>query len=152
MIEYARYVEKLAKLHQVTDEGMSAFCARLRILRSMGVPDKPSPGSGKRVLFSKDDLFETHLALSLTTLGLTPVRIVFVVKSVRTTNYLKIVRQTDKTQWLFMQPDFSVEHDKEIIELNLALGDLTELVNKACPGNRFSSLLNFTRLVKDIDE
>ena len=79
-MEY-RYVEAiLAKLHGVTGDGMGAFRARLRVLRSMGVPKLPLVGRGARQKFSGADLADLHLALTLGEFGLPPARIIEVVR------------------------------------------------------------------------
>ena len=93
-MEY-RYVEAiLAKLHGVTTDGMGAFRARLRVLRSMGVPKLPRVGKGARQKFSGADIAHLHLAVTLGEFGLPPARII------------EVVRRTEKLRvWPLDRPE-----------------------------------------------
>jgi hypothetical protein len=55
------------------DEGsLGAFRARLRHLRSLGIPNVPKRGSGNAVAYKSQDIFITFVALALQTLGSAP--------------------------------------------------------------------------------
>jgi hypothetical protein len=82
-MEYRDVEARLAELHRIHEEDMGAFRARLRVLRTMGVPDLPKVGKGARVEFSTKDIGELHLALTLGEFGLPPMRIVQVVNRTR---------------------------------------------------------------------
>lgn len=99
-MEYRGFEATLAKLHGVTADGMSAFRARLRVLRSMGVPKLPRVGKGARVKFSRAEIADVHLALTLGESGLPPARII---EAVRCTEKLRVwpPHRPERT-WLVM--------------------------------------------------
>jgi hypothetical protein len=55
---------------------MSAFRARLRHLRNIGVPRLPNPGSGQPIDYSRQHALELLVALQLEKIGQTPKQVV----------------------------------------------------------------------------
>ena len=74
-VRHAQVEAILAQLHRVNAEDMGAFRARLRNLRSLGVPDMPKRGSGRHATYSTNDIHELILALQLMEAGMAPVMI-----------------------------------------------------------------------------
>jgi hypothetical protein len=68
-----RHVEAtLAGLMSVDRKSMGAFRAKLRHLRNIGVPQLPSPGSGRPIEYSRLHALELMIALELEKLGHSP--------------------------------------------------------------------------------
>jgi hypothetical protein len=68
-----RHVEAaLAGLMSVNRKSMGAFRAKLRHLRNIGVPQLPSPGSGRPIEYSRRHALELMIALELEKLGQSP--------------------------------------------------------------------------------
>jgi hypothetical protein len=84
-MEYRTLEARLAKLHQISDDGLGAFRARLRVLREMGIPPIPKVGKGARANFRDSDFGEVHLALTMSEFGLPPARIVQLMSYIRKT-------------------------------------------------------------------
>jgi hypothetical protein len=100
-IEYQQFEERLARLHEVADGDRTAFKGRLRFLRDMGVPDKQARGSGKRLKFAPVDLWDTHVALTLSEFGLPPLRVSMAIKQLRKqASFEKVLMREADQLWL----------------------------------------------------
>jgi hypothetical protein len=71
-MQYRQFVEALVEMFSIEESNLSAFRARLRHLRNLGVPNIPKRGSGNALSYSQEDLFTTSIALALQTLGFAP--------------------------------------------------------------------------------
>jgi len=69
---YGEVEDTLARLHNVQDKDRKAFRAKLRHFRNLGIPPLPKVGSGTKISYSLDDLYELFFALELTQCGLSP--------------------------------------------------------------------------------
>jgi hypothetical protein len=74
-IRYKHVEEVLSRIFKVPPERAGAFRAHLRHLRNIGLPKLPTPGSGKQIGYTRDQLVETLIALELSALGISPKRI-----------------------------------------------------------------------------
>ena len=111
-MEYRDVINLLAGFHQIDDDGMGAFKARVHILRKLGVPQLSQPGKGGRARFSRDDLAQLHLALTMGENGFSPTRIVELMKSIRA-----MKQWWPMTQW---------ENEWLLVTLRAHNGDLSE--------------------------
>jgi hypothetical protein len=59
-------------MFSIGEANLSAFRARLRHLRSLGIPNIPKHGSGRTAIYRRKDLVVTFVALALQTLGSAP--------------------------------------------------------------------------------
>ena len=100
-MEYRTFEAILAKLHDVEPDDMGAFRARIRVLRSMGIPPIPKVGKGSRQEFNDDDLTEMHLALTMSVFGWAPSKVAYVMQSVRTLPSWHW-RNKDEESWLIV--------------------------------------------------
>lgn len=73
---YGEVEDILARLHKIQDKDRKAFRARLRHFRNLGIPRLRKVGSGRKISYSLDDLYELFFALELTQCGLSPSTIV----------------------------------------------------------------------------
>jgi hypothetical protein len=71
-MQYWQFEEALVRKFSIQEANLSAFRARLRHLRSLGIPKVPKHGSGNTVIYRKQDLFSTFVALALQTIGSSP--------------------------------------------------------------------------------
>src|SRR6185312_7244014 len=71
-MQYREFEQALVEMFSVDETYLSAFRARLRHLRKLGVPDVPKRGSGNASSYSQGHLFITSVALTIETLGYTP--------------------------------------------------------------------------------
>src|SRR5262245_14165582 len=62
----------LARVFGVELAGRKVLVARLKHLRTIGVPELARPGSGQRLLYTKDMAFEMLFAAGWENLGQTP--------------------------------------------------------------------------------
>jgi hypothetical protein len=62
----------LARVFEVEPTGKKILGARLKHLRIIGVPEVPRPGSGQRLLYTKDMALEMLFATGWENLGQTP--------------------------------------------------------------------------------
>ncbi len=69
---YGEVEDILARLHKIQDRDRKAFRAKLRHFRNLGVPPLPKVGSGTKISYSLDDVYELFFALELTQCGLSP--------------------------------------------------------------------------------
>ena len=83
---YKHLEAALADVMQVRPKDMSAFRARLRHLRNIGVPRLPNPGSGQPIDYSRQHALELLVALELEKIGQTPKQVALLAGT--------IVRQT----------------------------------------------------------
>lgn len=72
---YGEVENILARLHNIQDKDRKAFRARLRHFRNLGIPPLPKVGSGTRISYSLDELYELFFALELMQCGLSPATI-----------------------------------------------------------------------------
>ena len=145
-------------LHRVEDADHKAFTGRLRVLRSLGVPDKPALGSGKRQSFNEADVFELHTALALDEFGLPPTRIAMLVKRLREDNVISTIRRfADETLWLMMSQQSNAGKARGPIEYRINLYQkgmlqfLVEVPQIRGPAH-WVAFINATQLLKDITE
>ena len=73
----------LARTHDIKDRHRKAFQARLRHLRNLGVPRLSKVGSGTRINYNQDDLYELFLALELMRCGMSPATIKYLIRKHR---------------------------------------------------------------------
>jgi hypothetical protein len=71
-MHYRQFEKILIDVFSIDDSALGAFRARLRHLRTLGVPNTPKRGSGNPTSYRRVDLFMTSIALALETLGMTP--------------------------------------------------------------------------------
>lgn len=71
-MQYREFEQVLVEMFSVDETYLSAFRARLRHLRKLGVPNVPKRGSGNASSYSQGHLFITAIALTVETLGYTP--------------------------------------------------------------------------------
>jgi hypothetical protein len=71
-LQYRQIEEALAAVMNVDPRSMGAFRAKLRHLRNIGVPHLPSPGSGRKIEYSRSHALELMIALELEKLGRSP--------------------------------------------------------------------------------
>ena len=71
-MQYGQFEETLVRMFAIKKNNLGAFRARLRHLRSLGVPKVPKRGSGNTAIYKTEDLLATFVALALQTLGSTP--------------------------------------------------------------------------------
>ena len=72
---YGEVEQILARLHRVKQRDIKAFRARIRHFRNLGVPSLPKVGSGTKIRYGINDLYELFLALELMHCGLNPLTI-----------------------------------------------------------------------------
>lgn len=70
--QYREVEAALAAGMRIKPDGLGAFKAKLRHLRSLGVPDIAKVGSGSRVQYSFDDALTARVALELSSFGVNP--------------------------------------------------------------------------------
>jgi hypothetical protein len=71
-MQYGEFEEALVQKFSIKEDQMGAFRARLRNLRSLGIPNIAKRGSGNTAYYRQKDLVVTFVALALQTLGSTP--------------------------------------------------------------------------------
>ena len=71
-MQYGQFEEALVQMFAIRETNLGAFRARLRHLRSLGIPKIPKRGSGNTAIYRMEDLLATFVALALQTLGSTP--------------------------------------------------------------------------------
>src|SRR6266404_990190 len=71
-MQYRQFEEALVQMFSIREASLGAFRARLRHLRSLGIPKIPKRGSGNTAIYRMEDLLTTFVALALQTLGSTP--------------------------------------------------------------------------------
>jgi hypothetical protein len=71
-MQYRQFEEALVQMFGIDDANLGAFRARLRHLRTLGIPDVPKRGSGNSVLYRSEEVFLTFVALVLQSLGSAP--------------------------------------------------------------------------------
>jgi hypothetical protein len=71
-LQYRQIEAALADLMRVDRKSIGAFRAKLRHLRNIGVPQLPSPGSGRQIEYSRRHALELIIALELEKLGQSP--------------------------------------------------------------------------------
>jgi hypothetical protein len=71
-MQYRQFEEALVQRFSIKEDHLGAFRARLRHLRSLGIPSIPKRGSGNTAIYRPKDLIVTFVALALQTLGSTP--------------------------------------------------------------------------------
>lgn len=71
-MQYGQFEEALVEMFSIGEANLSAFRARLRHLRSLGIPNIPKHGSGRTAIYRRKDLVVTFVALALQTLGSAP--------------------------------------------------------------------------------
>ena len=69
---YAHAEKALRMLLKITSGEMGAFKARIRHLRKLGVPNLPASGSGRKISYSREDVFMIAVALRLQDLRMPP--------------------------------------------------------------------------------
>ena len=62
---YGHVEAALARLHNVPNEGLKKFRARIRHLRNAGVPELPQAGSGTHITYTADRVAELFVGLEL---------------------------------------------------------------------------------------
>ena len=80
MFSYAQLEAILAKLHASEAWQVSAFRARLKHLKRLGIPLGANPGKGKRVEYTKEHLYQWVFCLECAQLGFEPTWAVDAVK------------------------------------------------------------------------
>jgi hypothetical protein len=92
-----RHLEKaLAQVMNIKARDMSAFRARLRHLRNIGLPRLPNPGSGQPIDYTRRQALELMIALELEKLGQSPRTVAM--------NAQSIVRQVPYPQYAEQAP------------------------------------------------
>jgi hypothetical protein len=160
-MEYGELEAKLAALHGVDEAETIAFRGRLRVLRLLGIPDKPRVGSGKRQDFSEADVFEMHVSLTLDAFGLPPQRVASAVKYLRDQDALPRILETmrnedDESAWLVLgmhsrvgkAQNAEVTYSLSIIPAGV-LHALIELRQARGPA-QWKAFIDAAQLVKDI--
>jgi len=71
-LRYGHIEAALAKVLDVKEEGMGAFRARVRYLRTIRVPSVVGPGKGKIIAYEPRHALEILLALELQNVGQSP--------------------------------------------------------------------------------
>jgi hypothetical protein len=71
-LRYKHVEAALAQLFDVSEGQMGAFRARLRYLRTIGVPELAKVGSGSQLTYSREQAIEMMLALQVSQLGASP--------------------------------------------------------------------------------
>jgi hypothetical protein len=71
-LRYRHLEAALADVMEIRPKDMSAFRARLRHLRNIGVPQLPNPGSGQPIEYSRHQALEMLIALQLEIIGQSP--------------------------------------------------------------------------------
>jgi hypothetical protein len=71
-MQYGQFEEALVQMFSIKEGHLGAFRARLRHLRSLGVPSIPKRGSGNTAIYMPKDLVITFVALALQALGSNP--------------------------------------------------------------------------------
>lgn len=69
---YGAVEAALAALHQIDEERIGAFRARLKHLKNLGIPMVQKVGSGSRVQYSRDHVWQVAVALELEACGIGP--------------------------------------------------------------------------------
>jgi hypothetical protein len=82
-MQYREVLGHLTRFHQIDDEGMPTFKARIYILRKAGIPPIEKVGTGARATYSLSDLAELHIALTMSEFGFSPTRTVQIIKQLR---------------------------------------------------------------------
>ena len=75
-LSYSDVESTLARLNRIAEDKRIAFRARLKHFQRLGFPKGANTGTGKRVAYSVQMLFQMALATELTQAGLSPKRIV----------------------------------------------------------------------------
>jgi hypothetical protein len=158
-MEYREVEAWLARLHHVDEEGAGAFRARLRVLRDLGIPKMPKVGKGARVHFSKDDIAELHLALTMSEFGLAPSRIAKTIEIIRNDpDFESLTLKGDYWLVLTMRANAGKLSDVNNTEaiLSLATRRETELVEflKEPPADTIATwhaVLSLQRVAKDME-
>jgi hypothetical protein len=77
MFSYGEAETLLASLHEVPPEHQHlAFRARLKHLKKLGIPLGSSPGKGKKVRYTSEQIYQWAFCLQLEELGISPSAIV----------------------------------------------------------------------------
>ena len=71
-LRYQQVEDQLAWAFSVGPDHRSAFRARLRHFRNLGVPELPKVGSGTQISYSFDHVYQLFFALELGNFGVTP--------------------------------------------------------------------------------
>ena|SRR6267154_2497832 len=71
-MQYRQFEEALVQMFSIREASLSAFRARLRHLRKLGIPNIPKRGSGNTFVYRVEDIFTTFVALALQTVGSAP--------------------------------------------------------------------------------
>jgi hypothetical protein len=71
-MQYGQFVKALIQMFSIHERDQGAFRARLRHLRSLGVPKIPKRGSGNIITYRTVDLLAAYVGLALQALGSTP--------------------------------------------------------------------------------
>jgi hypothetical protein len=107
-MERQRFETILSDLHRVRPEDVNAFRSRLRILHDdAGAPFVSKPGKGARINYADEDVFTTHIALTLDDSGLPPLVIKEIMSAIREQKILRKFAdrrsQRSKNLWLKIQ-------------------------------------------------
>jgi hypothetical protein len=71
-MQYGQFEAALVQMFSIREANLGAFRARLRHLRSLGIPNIPKRGSGNTAIYRRKDLAVTFVALALQALGSAP--------------------------------------------------------------------------------
>jgi hypothetical protein len=71
-MQYGQFEKILIQTFTINERDLGAFRARLRHLRSLGIPNIPKRGSGNTAIYRMEDLLAASVALALQALGSTP--------------------------------------------------------------------------------
>jgi hypothetical protein len=81
IVTYAQAERILAQLHQIAEATQrAAFRARLKNLKKLGIPLGSAPGRGKKITYSRDDLYQWAFCLECAQFGFDPTAVVETVK------------------------------------------------------------------------
>jgi hypothetical protein len=108
-MQYGQFEEALVKIFSIGEANLDAFRARLRHLRSLGVPNIPKLGSGNTAIYRRKDLVVTFVALALETLGSTPTISAQIAKF--SARYFQKLRSTEGDTFLVVMHTSEPRHE-----------------------------------------
>jgi hypothetical protein len=120
-LRYRHLEFALADVMQVRPKDMSAFRARLRHLRNIGVPQLPNPGSGQPIDYSRQQALELLVALELEKIGQAPKQVALLAGTIaRQSPYGKYMGEdyyalvSESRPWVTLVP--GLRHFPEVVK------------------------------------
>jgi len=155
MWEYKEYEAILAGLHDISPEDMSAFGAKLKMLRMAGVPKIATAGKGKRLQYAHYDLWETHLALAFVEIGLPPVKITSFMEEARRIKLFKTVKNSSYEMhmviYTYLNAGKAADHSDVVFRCDVMHIDSLIDTLKNSKDSQFKLVINLSQLTRETE-